>query len=110
MIGSEFCSSSFLAFINKNFCCLWQEKLLSPLGILEPQTLSLKSSDLSSTPQRVADENGKILCLYITRQPMISLYLLNYRYDSLSQIPTLRENLTPEIIFHRCLIKTGVIT
>ena len=37
----------------------------------------------------VAAEKGKILCLHITRWPMISLYLLNYRYDSLSQIPTL---------------------
>ena len=40
----------------------------------------------------VAAEKGKILCLHITRWPMISLYLLNYRYDSLSQIPTLNLN------------------
>ena len=75
--------------MNKNFSCLWQEKLMSPRVFSNPRILSLKFSDLFSTPQRIAAEKGKILCLYITRRPMISLYLLNYCYDSLSQIPTL---------------------
>ena len=71
----------FLAFGKKNYC-------LPRVGS-NPRPLGLESSVLSIRPPGIVDQLGKILCLWSTWWPMISLCLLNYRYDRLSQIPTL---------------------